>query len=231
MNEIKYKILIIDDEKDIVDLLKYNLMKNGFDVVCAFDGEEGINKLNEKPDLILLDVMMPKMNGYEVCTIVKNNVEKDIPVIFLTAKTSEIDETYGLNIGASDFITKPISINKIIARINSNLRRIPGNPIPANEIKTGPLIMNREKFTAFIDDNEIQLIRKEFDLLFFLASNPGKVFNREKILSNLWIGNDNVLVTERTIDVHITHLRQKLGGHSNLIETIKGVGYKFKNIS
>lgn len=174
MNEVKYKILIIDDEKDIVDLLKYNLTKTGFDVVCAFDGEEGINKINEKPDLILLDVMMPKMNGYEVCSLIKNNIEyKDIPVIILTAKTSEIDETYGLNIGACDFITKPISINKIIARINSNLRRIPTNQPPVNEIEIGPLLINREKFSASIDGKEIQLIKKEFELLFFLASSPG----------------------------------------------------------
>lgn len=230
MNNNK-KILVVDDDKDIIELLEYNLVKNGFKVLTAADGLEGLERLNENPDLILLDVMMPRMNGYEFCVRIKNSSEyQHIPIIFLTAKNSEMDETQGLNLGANDFIAKPISINKIIARINANLRSVKTLAIVNNQkliISAGSLFLDREKFEVLLDNKKVNLVKKEFELLFYLASNPGKVLNRGRILDNVW-GQD-VLVTERTIDVHLLNIRKKLGKHNDLIETIKGVGYRFKN--
>jgi len=231
MTKTKYKILVIDDEKDIADLLKYNLSKNGFEVITAYDGIEGWEKLIEQPDLILLDVMIPRMDGFEFCSKLKNNEDyKKIPVVFLTAKASESDEMRGLNLGASDFIQKPISINRVIARIKSNLRIYSQNEI-ANaesiEISAGPIYLSREKYLVKINDKEVTFVRKEFELLYYLISNAGKVLNRDKILGNVW--GEDVTVVERTVDVHMLKIRRKLGEYSNLIETIKGVGYRFKS--
>jgi two-component system, OmpR family, alkaline phosphatase synthesis response regulator PhoP len=231
MNKTKYKILVIDDERDIVDLLKYNLSKNGFDVITAYDGIEGWEKLVEKPDLILLDVMIPRMDGYEFCSKLKKNENyKKIPVVFLTAKASEFDEMQGLNLGASDFIQKPISINRVIARIKSNLRIYSQNDSVNDEpveITIGPIYLSREKFLVKIKEEEVQFVRKEFELLYYLISNAGKVLNRDKILASVW--GEDVHVVERTVDVHMLKIRRKLGEYSNLIETIKGVGYRFKS--
>ena len=228
---MKQKILVIDDEKDIIELLQYNLTKNGYDVITASNGIEGIKRLSEKPNLILLDVMMPGMNGYEFCVKMKNDSSyKEIPIIFLTAKTSEIDEMHGLNLGASDFIQKPISINRIIARIKANLRQTSydhSRKEITSEISIGPLVLSREKFSVHIDNEEVLFVKKEFDLLFFLASNPGIAFSRDRILVNVW--GEDVCVVERTVDVHMLNVRKKLGKHSGLIETIKGVGYRFKS--
>jgi two-component system, OmpR family, alkaline phosphatase synthesis response regulator PhoP len=231
MNKLKQKILVVDDEKDVVELLKYNLIKNGYNVITASDGNEGFIKLNERPDLILLDVMMPRMNGYEFCIKIKNIPDyKNIPIIFLSAKTSEIDEMHGLNLGANDFIQKPISLNKIIARIKSNLRHSTQNGLNelSSDISIGPITLSREKFSVHVDKDEVGFVKKEFDLLYFLASNPGIVFSRERILTNVW--GEDVCVVERTVDVHMLNIRKKLGKHSELIETIKGVGYRFKNV-
>lgn len=226
------KILLVDDEKDIVEFLEYNLRQEGFEVVTAFDGKEAIEKLKEKPDLIILDVLMPKMDGFETCEKIRSNKEfKNIPVIFLTAKSTESDEIKGLNLGADDFIKKPISPKKLIARVKSNLRKSQKLPIgtESKEIKIGPLIIDREKYTVTIDGNQVTFPRKEFEILSFLAANPGKVFHRDKILADVW-GTD-IFVVERTVDVHVRKIREKLGKHSNLIETIKGVGYRFKSFN
>jgi len=225
------KILLVDDEKDIVEFLKYNLIQEGFDVITAFDGKEAIDKLKEKPDLIILDVLMPKMDGYETCEKIRSIKEfKNTPVIFLTAKSAESDEIKGLNLGADDFIKKPISPKKLIARVKSNLRKSEKLPpeVGSKEIKYGPLVINREKYSVTVDGTPVIFPRKEFEILSFLASNPGKVFHRDKILADIW-GTD-VFVVERTVDVHIRKIREKLGKYSNLIETIKGVGYRFKGI-
>lgn len=231
MNKTKQKILVIDDEKDIVDLLRYNLTKNGFEVITAYDGIEGWEKLVEQPDLILLDVMIPRMDGYEFCSRLKSSEDyKKIPVVFLTAKSSEFDEMRGLNLGASDFIQKPISINRVIARIKSNLRVYSPNDMSkeeSTEISLGPIYLSREKFLVKINDEEVSFVRKEFELLYYLVSNAGKVLNRDKILGSVW--GEDVTVVERTVDVHMLKIRRKLGVHSNLIETIKGVGYRFKS--
>lgn len=228
---MKTKILLVDDEKDIVEFLQYNLEQEGFNVITAYDGKEALEKMSQKPDLLILDVMMPRMNGYEVCEKLRGTDEyKNIPIVFLTAKSSEIDEVHGLNIGANDFIQKPISPKKLIARVKSNLRKIETNQNELSqnqEITIGPLVINKEKYTVTLKGKHIVLPKKEFEILAYLASYPGRVFHRDKILSDIW-GSD-VFVVERTIDVHIRKIREKLGTFSELIETIKGVGYRFKD--
>ena len=174
---------------------------------------------------------MPEMDGFEVYEQIKKNKDyQDIPIIFLTAKSGETDEIKGLDLGASDYIQKPISPKKLIARIKSNLRKTPAiekKSKGSDHLKIGPLEIDVEKFVVKIDNRQKFFPRKEFQLLFYLASNPGKVINRETLLKEIW-GND-VYVIDRTIDVHIRKIREKLGKHSELIETIKGVGYRFKH--
>lgn len=225
----KKKILVCDDEKDIVDVLSYNLEKQGFSVVKAFNGAEALEKVNEDIDVIILDVMMPYLSGLEVCQRIKSNSEfSKIPIIFLTAKDSELDEIKGLEIGADDYITKPISINKLLARINAILRRtdsLHGQKI----IELDEISLDIDNYEVIIDNSRQKLPRKEFEILLYLVNNRGKIVRREKLLENVW-GND-IYVGHRTIDVHIRRIREKLGKFSDLIETIKGVGYRFKGIS
>lgn len=226
---IKKKILVCDDEKDIVDVLSYNLEKQGFFVVKAFNGAEALEKVNEDIDVIILDVMMPYLSGLEVCQRIKSNSElSKIPIIFLTAKDSELDEIKGLEIGADDYITKPISINKLLARINAILRRtdsLHGKKI----IELGEISLDIDNYEVIIDNSRQKLPRKEFEILLYLVNNRGKIVRREKLLENVW-GND-IYVGHRTIDVHIRRIREKLGKFSDLIETIKGVGYRFRGVS
>ncbi|GAB6281642.1 MAG: response regulator transcription factor [Ignavibacterium sp.] len=226
---MKKKILLVDDEKDIIEFLKYNLEQEDFTVITAYDGDEALKKIKEHPDLIILDILMPKMNGYDVCRNIRTQKEFDhIPVIFLTAKSSEIDEILGLELGASDFIQKPISPKKLIARVNSNLRKNFPEQIDPDILSFGPVRINKKKYTVFIDDVEIPLPRKEFDILYILASSPGIIFNREALLSRVW--GSEIYVVDRTIDVHIRKIREKLEPYSDLIETVKGVGYRFKDV-
>ena len=224
------KILLVDDEVDILEFLKYNLEQDNFEVLVSTNGKDALKKISQSPDLIVLDIMMPEMDGFELYQQIKKNKDyQDIPIIFLTAKSGETDEIKGLDLGASDYIQKPISPKKLIARIKSNLRKTPGLEKKAKELeelKIGPLVINVEKFSVKVDNKLKFFPRKEFKLLYFLASNPGKVMNRETLLKEIW-GND-VYVIDRTIDVHIRKVREKLGKHSEIIETIKGVGYRFK---
>lgn len=226
------KILLVDDEQDIIEFLEYNLTQEGFDVISANNGKQALEQMKQQPDLVILDVLMPQMTGYEVCEKLKSTEEfKNVPVIFLTAKSGETDEIHGLNIGAADFIQKPISPQKLVARVKANLRNSNSEVLPnknENEISIGALKINRETYTVFIDGNETVFPRKEFEILFFLAANPGKVFPREKILNEVW--GTGVFVVERTVDVHVRKIREKLGQYANMIDTIKGVGYRFKNI-
>ena len=229
---MKTKILLVDDEKDIVEFLEYNLVQEGFEVITAYNGMEALKKLSEKPDLVILDIMMPQLNGYDVCKKIRSLPEfRQTPVIFLTAKSSEMDEIRGLEIGANDFIQKPISPKKLIARVNSNLRKeikkTEEKSLPTN-IKIGSLFIDRNKYLVNIDGSAKIFPRKEFELLYYLASNPEKVLGRETLLKDVW-GLD-VYVGDRTIDVHIRKIREKLGKHADLIETVKGVGYKFKSL-
>ena len=225
------KILLVDDEVDILEFLKYNLEEEDFEVLISTNGKDALRKISQNPDLIVLDIMMPEMDGFELYQQIKSNKNsQEIPIIFLTTKSGETDEIKGLDLGANDYIQKPISPKKLVARIKSNLRkspRIEKKNKEAEHLKIGPLEIDVEKFAIKVDSKPKFFPRKEFQLLYFLASHPGKVMKRETILKEIW-GND-VFVIDRTIDVHIRKVREKLGKHSEIIETIKGVGYRFKH--
>lgn len=225
------KILLVDDEVDILEFLKYNLELENFEVMVSPNGKDALKKISQNPDLIVLDIMMPEMDGFELYQKIKSEKHsQDIPIIFLTAKSGETDEIKGLNLGASDYIQKPISPKKLVARIKSNLRKsvqAESKSKKVENVKIGPIEIDVEKFSVKIDHAIKFFPRKEFQLLYFLASNPGKVMKRETLLKEIW-GND-VYVIDRTIDVHIRKVREKLGKHSEIIETIKGVGYRFKH--
>ena len=229
---MKTKILLVDDEHDIVEFLQYNLEQEGFEVISAYDGVEALSKLDKKPDLIVLDIMMPKLDGFEVCRQIRATSGcENIPVIFLTAKSGEINEIAGLELGASDYIQKPISPKKLIARVKSNLRKselVSGDTKSPSKIKAGPLAIDKEQYTVNINGKEKIFPRKEFELIYYLANNPGKVFSREILLRDVW-GTD-VYVVDRTVDVHIRKIREKLDKFADLIETVKGVGYRFKSV-
>ena len=224
------KILLVDDEKDILEFLKYNLEKEGFAVITACDGEEAIARLNENPDLAILNIMMPKLNGFEVCErIRKNKKTASLPVIFLTAKSAEQDEIKGLELGANDFIQKPISPMKLIARVKSNLRKAVADSDVKEILTIGMIVIDKNKYKIFLNGEETFFPRKEFELLNYLCENPGKILTRSAILQHVW-GSD-IYVVDRTIDVHIRKIREKLGAQAEMIETIKGVGYRMKNVS
>ncbi|MCE2712930.1 MAG: response regulator transcription factor [Cryomorphaceae bacterium] len=217
------KILIVDDEEDIRELLSYNLRKEGYVVFSAENGENGLSLLREeKPDLVLLDVMMPGMDGIEVCETIRQIPGLSQTLIcFLTARGEDYSQIAGLDAGADDYVAKPIKPKVLISRINAILRRkgmIEQDPKPV----TG-LVINREKYIVEKDGKVLQLPRKEFELLALLVSKPGDVFERDVILDKVW-GTD-IIVGDRTIDVHIRKLREKIG--ENQIKTVKGVGYKF----
>jgi len=229
-----YKILVVDDEKDIVDILKYNLEKeNEFIVITASEGKDAIDKaISEKPSLIILDIMMPELNGFEVCKKLKAYHETaKIPVIFLTAKENEIDEIIGLELGADDYIQKPISPRKVIARVKSVIRRTYTEPDQIVKtdgyIKFKKIEIDSVAHSVKIDEEEVFFPKKEFQLLHFLLSNRGKVLSREVLLNQIW--GENIYVVDRTIDVHIAKVREKLGEYSAYLETIKGLGYRFNN--
>lgn len=222
-------VLVVDDEKDIVQLIRYNLEREGFKVESASDGNEALKKaVDLKPDVILLDIMLPGKDGYDVIKSL-NQSEKtaNIPVIFLTAKSAEFDEVLGLELGADDYIVKPISTRKIVSRIRAVLRRYEGSKTEEGKnLDFGDLVIDRESYMVRVGGEQVFFPRKEFEILYYLASHEGKVVSRETLLSRVW-GAD-VYVGDRTVDVHIRKIREKLGGRSEMIETIKGVGYKFK---
>src|SRR5579871_1445583 len=218
------KILIADDEPDILEIIQYNLKKEGYEVVTAKDGDEALEKAKaNKPDLIILDIMMPKKTGVEVCEILRSQTSfNDTLIIFLTALNDETSHIKGLETGADDFVTKPISPKVLISRVNALFRRTTKEP-EGKMLKIENLSIDPDKFEVIVDGNDITLAKKEFELLYLLASRPGRVFLRNEILNQVW-GND-VIVGDRTIDVHIRKVRQKLG--LDCITTVKGVGYKF----
>jgi two-component system alkaline phosphatase synthesis response regulator PhoP len=230
---MKQKILIADDERDILDFLKYNLEKEGYTVLTAKNGSEAVALAKKNPDLILLDVMMPELDGFDVVRALKKKpATAEIPVIFLTAKSSEVDEVVGLELGAHDYIVKPVSIPKLIARIKSTLRKVAvskQDSIDTNEIMHhGVLEINRSRYKVFVNNKEVFFPKKEFEVLAFLVKNAGKVVTRETLLSQIW-GSD-VFVIDRTIDVHIRKIREKMGPNADYIDTIKGVGYRMKEV-
>ena len=219
-------ILVVDDEQDILDLIEYNLKKEGFKVLKAENGEKGIEIAKKyKPDLVLLDIMMPKMDGLETVELIRKDEElKRTPVIFLTARSDEKTEIESLNKGGDDFITKPISTTKLVSRIKAVMRRIDDSSEPVNKLIAHDLEIDKDRYVVEKGGKEFQLPRKEFELLFFLASRKGKVLDRQALLNKVW--GDNIYVVDRTVDVHVRKIREKLGDH--YIETVKGVGYRFK---
>lgn len=220
------KILIADDDPDILEFISYNLKYEGYQVFTANNGQEALKIASSKhPDLIILDVMMPIMDGIETCQKIRKNEQlKNVLVVFLTARGDDYSQIAGLEAGADDYIIKPVKVSLLLTKVKSLLRRKKSSdPLPKTEI--GELIIDRERYSITFNGKEILLPKKEFELLSYLASKPGKVFTREEILTNVW-GND-IIVGDRTIDVHIRKLREKLGTHQ--IKTIKGVGYKYES--
>lgn len=222
----KQTILVVDDEQDLLDLIEYNLKKEGFNVLKAVNGEEGIKVAKKhKPDLVLLDIMMPKMDGMETVEHMRNDEElKSIPIIFLTARSDEKTEVEGLDKGGDDYITKPISTTKLISRIKAVMRRFQETEEEVNRLDVHDLSIDKDRYIVTRGDEEFQLPRKEFELLYYLASRKGKVRDRQTLLNKVW--GDNIYVVDRTVDVHVRKIREKLGDH--YIETVKGVGYRFK---
>ncbi len=218
------KVLIADDEPDILEILKYNLVQEGYQVVTAKDGDDAIDKAKMfHPDLIVLDIMMPRKNGVEVCEILRKlPAFKNTLILFLTALSDEGTQIRGLETGADDYISKPISPKVFLSKVHSLFRRL--QKTEAKVIAIDRLIIDPEKFIVQYNGKDIALAKKEFELLYLLASKPGRVFVRNEILSQVW-GAD-VIVGDRTIDVHIRKIRQKLG--VDCITTVKGVGYKFE---
>ena len=217
------KILIVDDEKDILEFLSYNLKKEGFSIYTASDGLEGLEKTKKiKPDLIIVDLMMPKMNGIEMCENIRNDKKlSNVIILFLTARSEDYTQIAALDSGADDFLKKPIKPKLLISKVKSVMRRFSLSKNLKNYIHKD-VELDIEKYSVKIKGDNINLARKEFDLLKLLINQPGKVYTREEILNDVW-GND-IHVVDRTIDVHINRLRDKLG--QKFIETVKGIGYK-----
>jgi two-component system alkaline phosphatase synthesis response regulator PhoP len=220
-----HKILVIDDELEIVELLSYNLQKEGYEVFTAHNGKKGVEVARQcLPDLILMDIMMPYMDGVEACRLIRETPElKDVYIIFLTARAEEYSEVAAFDTGADDYIVKPIKPRALMSRVSAFLRRDHKKNINPDIIKIGKFTIDRQSYSLDIGNETLNLPKKEFELLYFLAESPRKVFSRDELLHRIW-GSD-VFVLARTVDVHIRRLREKIG--RDCIRTIKGVGYKF----
>jgi two-component system alkaline phosphatase synthesis response regulator PhoP len=225
MNTAGNTILLVDDESDILDFVGYNLRKEGYNVITSENGRDALKKAEkELPHLILLDIMMPEMDGIETCRELKRiQALKETLIVFFTARNEDFTQILSLDAGGDDFITKPIKPAVLISKVNSLMRRQTGVKEDSSMLDVGDLKIDKEKYLVYREGSEIQLARKEFELLYLMASKPDKVFTRDEILSRVW--DDDVIVGERTIDVHIRKIREKTG--SDHIRTIKGVGYKF----
>ena len=226
MKKSDIKILLVDDEPDILEIVGYNLSSEGYKIITAKNGVEGVKKAKkEKPQLIILDVMMPEMDGIEACERIRKIPElNDVVITFLTARGEDYSQVAGFDAGADDYITKPIKPKVLVSKVKALLRRYKEEEGSTNDmVIIGNLTIDRDGYKIMLDGREIILPRKEFELLSLLTSKPGKVFKREEILDKVW-GNE-VVVGGRTIDVHIRKLREKIGDHS--FKTVKGVGYKF----
>lgn len=226
MKTEEFTILLVDDEQDILEFLSYNLRREGFIVHTANNGKEAIEKAVEtEPHLIILDVMMPKMDGIETCVEIKKIPKLvNVLVVFLTARGEDYSQIAGFDAGADDYITKPIKPKLLVSRIKAILRRFKEENVKSDKIVLKDATIDRDRYVVFKDGNEIILPKKEFELLMFLASKPNKVFTRTEIFSNVW--GDDVIVGDRTIDVHVRKIREKLNIEN--IKTIKGVGYKYE---
>ncbi len=218
-------ILIIDDETDIIKLLKYNLEKEGYEALFAKTGEQGLELAKEKlPQLILLDLMLPGLDGFGTCKLLRGTSEtKNIPILILSAKSSEIDQVVGLELGAADYITKPFSIKVLLARIKKFLKSQPAKE-EAAVLKTGDFLLDRERVVFSIKGKPVGLTKLEFTILGILMENQGKVMSRQKLVSTAW-GPQSV-VTDITVNMHLRGIRKKLGKHRNAVETVRGSGYR-----
>jgi len=217
------RVLVVDDEPDILEFIEYNLEKEGFEVARARDGVEAVEVARRvRPDVILLDIMMPKQDGIETCRILRADPEfNHVAVAFLTARNEDFAQISGFDVGADDYITKPIKPRLLVSRIRALLRRT-SRPAEEPTLQVDDLIIDRERYVVVRKGMEIELPRKEFELLALFASKPGRVFKREEIMNRIW--GDDVIVGDRTIDVHVRKLREKFG--DDLIKTVKGIGYK-----
>lgn len=226
MKKKDIKILLVDDEQDILEIVGYNLRQEGYNVVTAGNGKDAVAKAKkELPHLIIMDVMMPEMDGMEACEIIRKQPElSNVIITFLTARSEDYSQVAGFDAGADDYIAKPIKPKLLISKVKALLRRLKEDEAKGDILRVGNIEVNREEYKIVKDDREIILPRKEFELFYLLASKPGKVFKREEILDKVW-GNE-VVVGGRTIDVHIRKLREKIG--DELFKTIKGVGYKLE---
>jgi len=223
------KILIIEDDKDIVEMLDYNLKEEGYETISALNGEQGISLAGkERPDLIILDIMLPIMDGFEVCRTLKNDDRvAHIPIIILSAKSQETDKVVGLELGADDYITKPFSPRELIARTRAILRRRKAEQ-PGSIIQRGRITIDRTRHKVTVGGKKISLTLTEFKLLEFMARRPGAVFSRARILDA--VAGQDTIVCDRTVDAHVKSLRHKLGPVKDYIETIRGAGYRFKEV-
>ncbi|MFN5370700.1 MAG: response regulator transcription factor [Bacteroidia bacterium] len=226
MSSEKTKILLVDDEPDILEFISYNLNKEGFEVFTSNNGRDAIKiAIKEKPELIILDVMMPDLDGIETCRVIRETAElKEVLIAFLTARNEDYSQIAGFDAGADDYINKPIKPRVLISRVKALLRRSGKSSESGDLLQINGFTIDRERYLILKENEQINLPKKEFELIALLASKPGKVFTREDILKSVW--GDDVVVGDRTIDVHIRKLREKLG--DNYIRTIKGVGYKFE---
>jgi phosphate regulon transcriptional regulator PhoB len=223
-------ILVIEDEADLVELISYNLKKEGFNVDSAMDGETALSKIKKgRYDLVVLDLMLPGIQGMELCRILRSDPKTEtLPIIMLTAKGEEVDKILGLEMGADDYITKPFSPRELVARVKAVLRRSLEKPSVEKVLNVGELVIDKERYTVTIKGKSVKLSAKEFKLLLFLAERKGKVFNRERLLDAVW--SDESFVEPRTVDVHIRRLRSQIEedpAHPRYIKTLRGVGYFF----
>ncbi|MBK6275091.1 MAG: response regulator transcription factor [Chitinophagales bacterium] len=226
MAEKTFKILVVDDEPDILEFLSYNLEKEGFLVETAENGKQALEKAKKnQPDIVLLDVMMPEMDGIEACRTLREMPQFENTIIaFLTARTEDYSQIAGFETGADDYISKPIKPRVLVSRLRALLRRYEAKEAKSTFLDVGNIQIDRERYLIIFNGKEMAVPRKEFELIYLLASKPGKVFKRDEILNEIW-GRD-IIVGDRTIDVHIRKLREKLG--EDLIKTVKGIGYKFE---
>ena len=229
MKKSDINILLVDDEPDIIEILRYNLSQEGYNIITSNDGQSAINKTEKyHPHLIIMDVMMPNMDGIEACSIIRKNPKfNDTIIMFLTARGEDYSHVAAYDAGADDYVTKPIKPKVLLSKVKGLLRRFKKENALEAIIDIGELRIDREEYKVYISGESLLLPRKEFELLYLLASKPEKVFKREKIMQSIW-GSD-VVVGDRTIDVHIRKLREKIG--DKYFKTVKGVGYKFVNLN
>ena len=223
----KKHILAIDDEKDILKLLQYNLEREGYSVSLAKTGEEGLDAVKAKrPDLLILDIMLPGMDGLEVLKIIRANKEsRNLPVLMLTAKSSEVDQILGLELGAADYISKPFSVKVLQARVKNIFRNLETKKEDTRVVQAGDLMLDKDRHVFTVKGKAVTLTSLEFKMLGFLMENRGKVFSRDQLLSGVWKGE--AFVVDRTVDVHVRSIRSKLGKYRDCVETVRGAGYRF----